>query len=109
VGVVLMDPVYGNDSKLCAGIAKLGVIYVADILPTTVGLAKHHCSLCPKQTPRNCSPATKRWLAQLNCKPDRSVGVTALVCTWAVPYLRGGRFTAERSPGRSSKSRNVCP
>ncbi len=33
---VLMDPAYGNDSKLCAGISELGLTYVAGILPTTM-------------------------------------------------------------------------
>ena len=33
---VLMDPAYGNDSKLRAGIAELGLTYMAGILPTTM-------------------------------------------------------------------------
>ena len=33
---VLMDPAYGNDSKLRAGISELGLAYVAGILPTTM-------------------------------------------------------------------------
>lgn len=33
--VVLMDPAYGNDSKLRAGLTALGLPYVAGILPTT--------------------------------------------------------------------------
>ena len=33
--VALMDPAYGNDSKLRAGISELGRTYVAGILPTT--------------------------------------------------------------------------
>jgi SRSO17 transposase len=33
--VVLMDPAYGNDSKLRAGISELGLPYAAGILPTT--------------------------------------------------------------------------
>jgi SRSO17 transposase len=35
-GVALMDPAYGNDSKLRAGISELGLTYVAGILPTTM-------------------------------------------------------------------------
>lgn len=35
-GVVLMDPAYGNNSKLRAGISDLGLIYAAGILPGTV-------------------------------------------------------------------------
>jgi SRSO17 transposase len=35
-GVALMDPAYGNDSKLRAGISGLGLTYVAGILPTTM-------------------------------------------------------------------------
>jgi SRSO17 transposase len=35
-GVALMDPAYGNDSKLRAGISELGLTYVAGILPTTI-------------------------------------------------------------------------
>jgi SRSO17 transposase len=35
-GVVLMDPAYGNDGKLRAGIGKLGLTYVAGILPGTM-------------------------------------------------------------------------
>jgi SRSO17 transposase len=34
--VVLMDPAYGADGKLRAGISDLGLTYVAGILPTTV-------------------------------------------------------------------------
>jgi SRSO17 transposase len=34
--VVLMDPAYGNDSKLRAGISELGLPYAAGILPTTM-------------------------------------------------------------------------
>jgi SRSO17 transposase len=34
-GVALMDPAYGNDSKLRAGLTELGVTYAAGILPTT--------------------------------------------------------------------------
>ena len=34
--VALMDPAYGNDSKLRAGLTELGVPYVAGILPTTM-------------------------------------------------------------------------
>jgi len=33
---VLIDPAYGNDSKLRAGISELGLTYVAGILPTTL-------------------------------------------------------------------------
>ena len=33
---VLMDPAYGNDSKLRVGISILGLTYVAGILPTTM-------------------------------------------------------------------------
>jgi SRSO17 transposase len=35
-GVALMDPAYGNDSKLRAGISELGLTYVAGILPSTM-------------------------------------------------------------------------
>jgi SRSO17 transposase len=34
--VALMDPAYGNDSKLRAGISELGLSYVAGILPSTM-------------------------------------------------------------------------
>ena len=34
-GVALMDPAYGNDSKLRAGLTELAVTYAAGILPTT--------------------------------------------------------------------------
>ena len=34
--VALMDPAYGNDSKLRAGISELGLPYVAGIVPTTM-------------------------------------------------------------------------
>jgi SRSO17 transposase len=34
--VALMDPAYGNNSKLRAGISELGLTYVAGILPTTM-------------------------------------------------------------------------
>ena len=35
-GVALMDPAYGNNSKLRAGISELALAYVAGIQPTTM-------------------------------------------------------------------------
>src|SRR5664279_171821 len=35
-GVALMDPGYGNDGKLRAGISALGLTYAAGIMPTTI-------------------------------------------------------------------------
>ena len=47
---VLMDPAYGNDSKLRAGISGLGPTYVAGILPTTMVWRPGEAPLPP--TPR---------------------------------------------------------
>jgi SRSO17 transposase len=47
--VALIDPAYGNDSKLRAGISELGLSYAAGILPTTMsgGLARQRCHRPP--------------------------------------------------------------
>jgi SRSO17 transposase len=55
---VLMDPAYGNDSKLRAGISELGLTYVAGILPPRwSGVpAKHRCHRRP--APAAAGPAS---------------------------------------------------
>ena len=45
--VVLMDPAYGADSKLRAGISELGLTYVAGILPTTMVWRPNEAPLPP--------------------------------------------------------------
>jgi SRSO17 transposase len=35
-GVALMDPAYGNDGKLRAGMSELGLTYAAGVMPTTI-------------------------------------------------------------------------
>jgi len=45
--VVLMDPAYGNDSKLRGGISELGLTYVAGILPTTMVWRPGEAPLAP--------------------------------------------------------------
>ncbi len=52
-GVALIDPAYGNDSKLRAGISRLELTYVAGILPTTM--------VCrPGETPLPPAPRSGR-------------------------------------------------
>ena len=58
--VALMDPAYGNDSKLRAGLTEPGVPYVAGILPTTTVWRPGETPLppAPKQPGRG-RPATR--------------------------------------------------
>jgi SRSO17 transposase len=49
--VVLIDPAYGNDGKLRAGISELGLPYVAGMLPTTMVWRPGEAPLPP--TPRS--------------------------------------------------------
>ena len=51
--VALMDPAYGNDSKLRAGMTELGLPYAVGVLPATTvwrsgGLARRRCHLLVK-------------------------------------------------------------
>lgn len=58
--VALMDPAYGNDSKLRAGLTELGVSYAAGILPTTTVWRPGEAPLppAPKKSGRG-RPATR--------------------------------------------------
>ena len=58
-GVALMDPAYGNDSKLRAGISELGLSYVAGILPTTMVWRPGEAPLPPASRPGRGRPATR--------------------------------------------------
>jgi SRSO17 transposase len=58
-GVVLMDPAYGNDSKLRAGISKLGLSYVAGILPTTMVWRPGEAPLPPAPRSGRGRPGTR--------------------------------------------------
>jgi SRSO17 transposase len=56
---VLMDPAYGNDSKLRAGISGLGLPYVAGILPTTMVWRPGDAPLPPAPRSGRGRPATR--------------------------------------------------
>ena len=56
---VLMDPAYGNDSKLRAGISGLGLPYVAGILPTTMVWWPGDAPLPPAPRSGRGRPATR--------------------------------------------------
>jgi SRSO17 transposase len=56
---VLMDPGYGNDSKLRAGISELGLTYVAGILPTTMVWRPGETPLPPVPTSGRGRPGTR--------------------------------------------------
>ena len=58
-GVALMDPAYGNDSKLRAGISQLGLTYVAGISPTTMLWRPGEAPLPPASRPGRGRPATR--------------------------------------------------
>ena len=58
-GVALMDPAYGNDSKLRAGISQLGLTYVAGISPTTMVWRPGEAPLPPASRPGRGRPATR--------------------------------------------------
>ena len=89
-GVALMDPAYGNNSKLRAGISELGPTWPASCPPRwSGGPVKHRCRLRPERAAagpaRGCA-ATRRisrsrprhWLWNLPPMPgNRSRGATA--------------------------------
>ena len=55
---VLMDPAYGNDSKLRAGLSELGLPYVAGVLHTTMVWrpVRHCCHRHPEQAAAGPAP-----------------------------------------------------
>ena len=53
-----MDPAYGNDSKLRAGISELGLTYVAGIMPTTMVWRPGEAALPPASTQAAAGPAS---------------------------------------------------
>lgn len=57
--VALMDPAYGNDSKLRAGLTELGVRYVAGILPGTTVWRPGEAPLPPPKKPGRGRPAKR--------------------------------------------------
>jgi len=57
--VALMDPAYGNDSKLRAGISELGIPYAAGILPTTMVWRPGEAPLRPAPKPGRGRRATR--------------------------------------------------
>src|SRR5207342_3120097 len=58
-GVALMDPAYGNDSKLRAGISELALAYVAGILPTTMVWRPGEAPLPPASRSGRGRPGTR--------------------------------------------------
>jgi SRSO17 transposase len=58
-GVALMDPAYGNDSKLRAGISELRLSYVAGILPTTMVWRPGEAPLPPAPRSGRGRPGTR--------------------------------------------------
>jgi SRSO17 transposase len=58
-GVALMDPAYGNDSKLRAGISELALAYVAGILPTTMVWRPGETPLPPASRAGRDRPGTR--------------------------------------------------
>jgi SRSO17 transposase len=56
---VLMDPAYGNDSKLRAGISELELTYVAGILPTTMVWRPGEAPLPPTSRAGRGRPGTR--------------------------------------------------
>jgi SRSO17 transposase len=57
--VALMDPAYGNDSKLRAGISELELAYVAGILPTTMVWRPGEAPLPPAPSSGRGRPARR--------------------------------------------------
>ena len=58
-GVALMDPAYGNDSKLRAGISELGLTYVAGIMSTTMVWRPGEVPLPPASSAGRGRPGTR--------------------------------------------------
>ena len=56
---VLMDPAYGNDSKLRAGISELGLTYVAGIMPGTMVWRPGEAPLPPASEAGRGRPGTR--------------------------------------------------
>ena len=89
-GTVLMDPAYGNDSKLRAGISELGLTYVAGILPATMVWRPGEAPLPPASRTAAASPASS-----CSTRGDASTGVgqdadSGTRCRRLADRLRGG-------------------
>jgi SRSO17 transposase len=98
-GVALMDPAYGNDSKLRAGLTELGVTYAAGILPTTTVWRPGEAPLPPEpKQPGRGRPAKRR----RRDEKHRPVSAKALALEldaddWQQITWRGGSNTPLRS------------
>jgi hypothetical protein len=72
-GVALMDPAYGNDSKLRAGISQLGLTYMAGISPTTMLWRPGEAPLPPASSPGRGRPGRAARYSDRPCCPLGSI------------------------------------
>ena len=120
---VLIDPAYGNNSKLHAGISELGLTYAAGILPTTMLWRPGEAALPPtprtgrgrpgkrlrRDATRRISPSQPRhWPSSLPPMPgSRSSGATAAIRRLSRGSPVGGcvrRATTPSAANRRPKS-----
>jgi len=89
-GVALMDPAYGNDSKLRAGISQLGLTYVAGISATTMVWLPGEAPLLPASRQGPGRPATRLRISRY--RPRRWL--------WSFPPMPGRRLPGETGATR---------
>jgi SRSO17 transposase len=77
-GVVLMDPAYGNNAALRAGVAELGEAYVAGILPTTAMWRPGETALPPAWSGHGRPP---KWLRRDDAHQPVSAKTLAMQLT----------------------------
>src|SRR3984893_18459759 len=92
--VALMDPAYGNDSKLRAGISELGLSYVAGILPSTMVWRPGEVPLPPASRAGRGRPGKRlRRDATHRPVPAKTLALELDVDAWQPITLRDGSNT----------------
>ena len=99
---VLMDPAYGNHSKLRVGISELGLTYVAGILPTTMVWRPGEAPLPPASRAGRGRPG-KRLRRDATHRPvaAKTLALELATSAWQQVKWRDGSNTPLTSPQRS--------
>jgi len=92
--VALMDPAYGNDSKLRAGISELGLSYVAGMLPSTMVWRPGEAPLPPASRAGRGRPGKRlRRAATHRPVPAKTLALELDVDAWQPITWRDGSNT----------------